>query len=342
MQGGTLRLTLVTALGPATWGTTYLVTTELLPPDRPLLAATVRALPVGLLMVALGGRLPRGDWWWRAAVLGTLNIGVFFALLFVSAYRLPGGVAATLGAVQPMVVAALSVPLLAQRFAPRTALVGAAGVLGVGLLVLRGSAALDPVGVLAGLAGTLSMAAGVVLTKRWGRPVPLLSFTGWQLAAGGLVLLPVVLVVEGLPASVRAVEVGGFAYLALVNTALGYALWLRGLEHLPATNVSFLALMSPVVATVAGWLVLSEALTGWQLAGMALALGSLVAAQLPARRTSARRAAGRRTTGRRTTTRRAAARGTMAACAAMPPPSRSTSPSSLPTTVPRSVPSATP
>lgn len=279
----TARLTALTALGPATWGTTYLVTTQWLPPDRPLLAATVRALPVGLLLVAFGRALPRGSWWWKAAVLGTLNIGLFFALLFFAAYRLPGGLAATLGAVQPLVVAGLSVPLLGQRLRARTLVIGLTGVAGVALMVLRTSAALDGPGLVAGLAATLAMAAGVVLTKRWGRPVPLLTFTGWNLAAGGLVLVPLTLVLEGLPGSVTATNLGGFAYLdlAVVNTAFAYALWLRGIERLPATNVSFLALMSPGVATVAGWLVLGEVLTGWQLAGLAIALASLVAAQLP-------------------------------------------------------------
>ena len=122
-------------------------------------------------------RLPNGGWWWRAFVLGTLNIGLFFALLFVAAYRLSGGVAATVGAVQPLVVSLLAWPLLGERFSRKKAAAGFLGALGVGLLVLRGEAALDPVGLAAALAGTLSMATGVVLTKRWGRPAPLLVFT---------------------------------------------------------------------------------------------------------------------------------------------------------------------
>ncbi|MGO4430748.1 EamA family transporter, partial [Streptomyces sp. MCAF7] len=63
-----IGIVLLTALAPAVWGTTYLVTTELLPPDRPLLAAVVRALPAGLLLVLVTRRLPRGVWWWRALV----------------------------------------------------------------------------------------------------------------------------------------------------------------------------------------------------------------------------------------------------------------------------------
>ncbi|MFC7110354.1 EamA family transporter [Nonomuraea rubra] len=117
----------MTALTPAIWGTTYLVTTELLPPGRPLLAAVLRALPAGLLLVAITRCLPRGIWWWRALVLGALNIGVFFALLFVGAYRLPGGVAATVGAIQPLLVALLSAGLLGERLTWRTLVAAVAG-----------------------------------------------------------------------------------------------------------------------------------------------------------------------------------------------------------------------
>ena len=85
---------LLTALAPLAWGTTYLVTTELLPPGHPLFAGLMRALPAGLLAIAIGRRLPRGGWWLKAAVLGILNIGAFFPLLFLAAERLPGGVAA--------------------------------------------------------------------------------------------------------------------------------------------------------------------------------------------------------------------------------------------------------
>ena len=55
-------LVLTTAVAPALWGTTYLTTTLFLPEDRPLLAATVRALPAGVLLLVLCRRWPRGEW----------------------------------------------------------------------------------------------------------------------------------------------------------------------------------------------------------------------------------------------------------------------------------------
>jgi probable blue pigment (indigoidine) exporter len=273
------RVLLVTAAVPVVWGSTYSVTTELLPPDRPLLTGTLRALPAGLLLLAVTRRLPSGPWWWRSAVLGSLNIGAFFALLFVSAYRLPGGVAAVLGAAGPLLVAGLSVPLLRERLRPRTVLAGVTAAAGVALTVLTAQARLDRLGVLAGLAGATSMALGLVLTKRWGRPAPVLTVTGWQLTAGGFVLLPLTLVVEGLPPPLTATHLGGYAYLSLVGSAAAYTLWFRGLERLPAASVSLLGQLSPVVAAGLGWIALDQRLSPLQVLGMAVALGGVVAGQ---------------------------------------------------------------
>ncbi|GAA2797902.1 MULTISPECIES: EamA family transporter [Kitasatospora] len=272
---------LVTALAPAIWGSTYLVTTELLPPGRPLLAGVLRALPAGLLLIAVTRRLPKGSWWWRSVVLGALNIGAFFALLFVAAYRLPGGVAATVGAVQPLIAAGLSAALLGDRLTLRTLLSGIAGVVGVSLLVLRANAQLDALGVAAALGGAVVMATGVVLAKRWTSPAPLLATTGWQLTAGGLLLVPVTLLVEGPPPShLTGANLLGYGYLALIGAAIAYGLWFRGLRALPPTSVTFLGLLSPVVATALGWLVLGQDLAPVQALGAVIVLGSLAAAQI--------------------------------------------------------------
>ena len=273
-------ITLRTALTPAVWGTTYIVATEFLPPGRPILAATMRALPVGLAFIAYTRRLPTGSWWWRSLVLGVLNIGAFFALLFVAAFRLPGGVAATAGAIQPLVAAGLAAVLLGEAFTRRTAFAGTTGITGVAMLVLSPDAALDPIGVAAALAGTVAMASGVVLTKHWGRPVDLVTFTGWQLTAGGLFLVPILIATEGLPATVTGVNIAGFAWLGIVGTGGAYANWFRGIGQLPVAIVSFLGLLSPLVATLAGWLALDESLTTIQLAGAALVVAAITAPHL--------------------------------------------------------------
>jgi probable blue pigment (indigoidine) exporter len=273
------KIQAATGLAPAIWGTTYLTTTELLPAGRPLLGTVLRAVPAGLVLVAIGRRLPHGMWWWRALVLGALNIGAFFALLFVAAYRLPGGVAATIIAAQPLLVAGLSAWLLPERAPARLLLAAVAGVAGVGLLVLPAGATLDAVGVAAAVGAAAVFAAGIVLSKRWPSPAPLLATTGWQLVAGGLLALPFALIFEGLPASLSLASLAGYTYLTTFGAAVAYVLWLRGIHALPATRVTFLALLSPVVATALGWIALGQKLTALQALGALLVLTSVIAAQ---------------------------------------------------------------
>ncbi|MFJ5551770.1 EamA family transporter [Streptomyces sp. NPDC093225] len=274
----------LTALAPVSWGSTYAVATEFLPADRPLFTAVMRALPAGLLLVALSRTLPRGAWWWKSAVLGALNIGAFFPLLFLAAYRLPGGVAAVLGSAGPLFVAGLATVVLGERVRPRQLLAAVVAALGVSMVVLKAGAALDLVGVLAGVASSASMAAGTVMTKRWGRPEGAgpLAVTGWQLTAGGLLILPVAALAEGAPPALDGRALAGYGYLALVNTAVAYWLWFRGIGRLTATSVTLLGPLSPLTAAVIGWAALGQALSPVQVAGMAVAFGATVAGQLAA------------------------------------------------------------
>ncbi|KUE88276.1 ABC transporter permease [Cupriavidus necator] len=273
--GVTLRDILLTGLAPAIWGSTYLVTSQWLPPGQPLLSGVIRALPAGLAMLAFGRQLPRGSWWWRAAVLGVLNIGFFQAMLFIAAYRLPGGVAATVGAIQPLIVVVLAWAWLGARPRPAAWLAGVGGLLGVALLVLGPAARLDAIGVAAAAAGAVSMAVGTVLTRHWRPPVSPLVLTAWQLCAGGLFLLPFALVLEPLPGHFTLANWLGYAWLSIVGAGFSYALWFRGVGRMPSSAVAALGLLSPVSATVLGFLVLGQALTAMQAAGALLVLGSV-------------------------------------------------------------------
>ena len=274
-----LSAILLTALAPMIWGTTYFVATELLPPNHPLLVASLRSLPIGLLLIAWLRQLPKGIWWWRILLLGSLNIGLFQALLFIAAYRLPGGVAATAGSIQPLLVVWFSWIILHEKPSKLSIVAAIAGLVGVGLLVLSPAARLDSVGIAAAIAGAATMGLGTVLGKRWKRPVPLLVFTAWQLAVGGIVLLPIALTFEEPITQLSTTNLLGFVYLGVVGTGLAYALWFRGIDKLKASAVSSLGLMSPVVATLIGFVFLHQTLTPIQLIGMAIVLMSVLFGQ---------------------------------------------------------------
>ncbi len=266
---------LTTAVAPAVWGTTYYAVTAFLPQGYPLTVAMLRALPAGLLLLALVRTLPAGIWWARIFVLGALNFSIFFALLFVSAYRLPGGVAATLGAVQPLIVIALARLVLGRPVRPLAVLAGIGGVAGIALVVLTPQAALDPVGIAAGLAGIVSLACGTVLSRRWQPPVSSLTFAAWQLTAGGLLLVPAALLLEPALPIPTAANLVGFAWISLIGGALTYILWFRGLARIEPSAVASLGLLSPLVATWVGWLLLDQSLTPLQLGGFVVAIISL-------------------------------------------------------------------
>ncbi len=269
----------LTALAPAVWGGTYYVTTEYLPQGYPLTVAALRALPAGLLLLLVVRRLPGLDWIVRVGVLGALNFTVFWWLLFEAAYRLPGGVAATLGATQALMVIALARGILGTPVRLAAVAAAMAGAAGVALLVLTPKAALDPLGLAAGLGGAASMAAGTVLSRKWSPPVPPLTLTAWQLTAGGVMLVPLALMLEPPLPPVEARHVGGILFLGLIGAAASYALWFRGVARLEPAAVSMLGMMSPLTAVALGWLLLGQALQPLQLVGGAVVLVSVAMGQ---------------------------------------------------------------
>ena len=113
-------------------------------------------------------------------------------------------------------------------------LAAAVGVVGLSLLVLRSAARLDGVGLAAAIGGMATVSLATVLGRRWGLPAAptraraVLALTSWQLIAGGVLLLPVALAIDGPPPSL-AVALG----IVLVHLSL----WLSMRFSLPILRV---------------------------------------------------------------------------------------------------------
>jgi probable blue pigment (indigoidine) exporter len=285
-----LRWVALTAVAPVAWGTNYFVTHEFLPADRPLYGAALRALPAGLVLLALCRQLPRGAWWWRSAVLGLLNMSVFFVLVYAASQLLPTSVASTVMAVAPLTMMLIAWPLVSER--PRPAhLAGAAiGLGGVCLMLLSGVGTVSVPGILASAAAMLVSSFGYILAKRWNAGADVLASTAWQLTAGGLFLLPVAAAVEGRPPALSGQTLLAFGFVTLIATALAFAAWFTGLRHLPTGTVGLIGLLNPVTGVLLGTVVAKEVLTLQQLGGLVLVLAGVVLGRP--------RRAGRRDTGR--------------------------------------------
>jgi probable blue pigment (indigoidine) exporter len=267
---------MATVLAPIAWGTTYITITQLLPAGRPLLVAAMRVVPSGVVLLIVGSFAsrwrPRGAEWWRTGVLAVFNFGIFFPVLAAAVYRLPGGVAAAVGGLQPLLVAALSRLLTGQRPRPTQLIVGCVAALGVALVVIHPGAHLDPVGVCLAAAANLSFAIGVVLTKRFPVPTNRVAATGWQLLMGGVILVPLAAIVEGAPPSLTAGNIAGFAYLSLIGTAVAFVLWFNGIRRLPAAAPPLLGLAGPITGAALGWAILGQSLSPLQLVGFVVTI----------------------------------------------------------------------
>ena len=138
----------------------------------------------------------------------------------------------------------------------------------------------DLVGVSAAALGSVLVSSlGFVLIKRWPAPVDMLTLVSWQLVAGGLLLVPFALVVEGPPPAIDAGATLGFVWIGVVGTVLAYVCWFHGLATMRAGAVSLIGLVNPVVATLLGVMVAGEAFGLGTATGMVLVLGGVLAGQ---------------------------------------------------------------
>lgn len=270
--------TLIAAAGPLLFATAWVLTIYL--PPVPLWNAAMRILPAGLVLLAIRPALPVGSWWTRSLMLGALNFGAFFACQAAAVHRIPVGVAATIAAMQTILVS-FGATVAGERLRASHLVYAAAGITGIGLMVLRGTDHLDAVGVAAAAGTAVSAALGMLLTRRWGLPpgVHHSTATAWQMLGGAALIAPMALILEGWPPPLSGSAITVTAWLALAATALAF--WtLFGALHsgVTAVTVSRLMLLGPLMATSSSWLLVGQALTPIQVLGAALVLIPVVAA----------------------------------------------------------------
>lgn len=270
----------LTLLAPLAWGTTYVTITELLPADRPVFVALVRVFPAGVALAAFGWL--RTKWWpvgaqWRhLAVLALFNFGLFFPLLVAGIYRLPGGVAASIGGIQPLLVGLVTRIVTKHPMRRLDVAVGVIAATGVAMVVIRPGADIDPLGVAAALAANVSFSIGVVATKTLPAPPDRVAATGWQLLVATAIIAPVAWLMEGGPPPITVANAVGFTYLSLIATGTAFIIWFSGIRRLPTQAPPVLGLAAPLTGAALGWMLLDEDLTAIQLLGFAVTIAAIV------------------------------------------------------------------
>jgi drug/metabolite transporter (DMT)-like permease len=192
--------------------------------------------------------------------------------------RIDSGLAALIVGSMPMWVAFME--SLIDRRAPTLLLAGSL-VTGFGGLVvltypmLRGGVSADLLGVVAVVFAAVSWGFGSIIVNR--RPLQLdpVVVSGWQQLIGGIGFAVLAIsVAEPAPAPTNEAWLA-WAYLVVFGSLLAYTSFVYALKLLPTTVVMTYAYVNPAIAVLLGWLILSEPITGYTLAGMSLIIAGV-------------------------------------------------------------------
>ena len=262
---------------PVLWGSTYAAIALYLQDMSPYWLAVWRALPAGLLLLLLVRRRPNLAFP-RLMQLGVMNIAVFFVLLLVAAYRLPGAVVGTLGATLPLQIIVIQWLFSGKVPNKKAAISALLGLLGV-IILLNPDADVDFIGVGAALFATLMVAISSLNMQKWVIS-DVAGVAAWQLIIGGLLLVPVVWMIDGPPILPSTQMLPGLIWIVVLNTAFAYWLFIRAIRSLGAATFGLISLLNPVTAVILGIFLVGEGIDLYQGVGILIILLSLFIQQV--------------------------------------------------------------
>lgn len=218
-------------------------------------------------------RAPRA--WLEAMAVGVLLHGIYVAGVFWAvAHGLPAGLTGLVTGLQPLVTAAFAVPLLGERLSPRQWSAIGVGLAGIALVVAPKAAPVEgaPLAPLAvALAATLSLSMGTVAQKYAQPRSDLRVNAAMQFVGAFVATAPVAWLTESHYFDNSPELLGALGWAVLGPSVGGVAIMLTLLRRGTASAVAPLLYLAPPLAGLMAWVLFGEALTAWQVGGMALA-----------------------------------------------------------------------
>lgn len=265
------------------WGTSMVAMKEVLPLTGPFFVSSFRLIPAGLLLVAFAGfkgrPLPSGLTAWLTITLFALvDASCFQGFLAQGLQRTSAGLGSVIIDSQPLTVAILANLLFGESIG----IVGASGlVLGViGLLLLEvptltfdeSNFSLWGSGEWWMLLAAQSMAVGTVMVRWVSKYSDPVMATGWHMVIGGLPLLAIS-VLNHDPAfslslkDLTASDILALLYTSIFGSAISYGVYFYSATKGSLTKLSSLTFLTPMFASIFGFLYLGETFLPLQLAG---------------------------------------------------------------------------
>jgi len=269
------------------WGLTFLPVRVASEHASPLLLASARFVIAGLLLLAWAGRdvmkVPRAAWP-RLIVTALLVNTVNYAFLFWGAAHAPSGLSAIVNmATIPVWTLLASRAIEGQRITARRVLAIALGTIGLGFLfaqrLLKGGGApgdaLEAWGLASVAFGTFAYCVGAVLSRKIAGTMPTLTLASWQTAIGAIGLVAVTLSLEPVGASelatlLRWPVAPAVGFLVVAGSLVGFTIYIRLLRDWGAFGAGLYAFVSPVIAVIAGVMLLGEPFGPSEAAGAVL------------------------------------------------------------------------
>ena len=231
-----------------------------------------------------------GPAWSRLVILGLLFYTVTQGAQFVGLAALPAVTVSLLLSLTTMVVALLSIPMLAERLSLLQWCGGVLNLSGVGIYFYPVAIPTGQVvALIVVIVGVLANALSSILGRRVNRERDLspLSVTAVSMAIGAVVLLVSGILIEGLP-RLNPTHWGIIVLLAVVNTAFAFSLWNHTLRTLSATESTIINNTMLVQIAILAWVFLDEGLTSKGIVGLVLTSIGAVLVQLRRRQRSGR------------------------------------------------------
>ncbi len=280
-----IKLALAFAAIYLVWGSTYLAIRYAVETIPPLVTAGIRHTVAGGVLLAWAlarGYRPKREHWIAGAIVGALFFLVGHGTLHWAEQHVASGLAALLIATEPMFILVLAWASGQQKISRLSALGLGLGVVGIAILTgaelsAKGSSLL---GLLAVLTGSLSWAAGVVISPKVKLPTDALARTAVPLVCGAVMLLAAAGATGEFHAlhwaSISLKSILGLAYLIVFGSIVAFTAYTWLLQRCPPALVATHTYANPIVAVLLGWLLASEALTVRVAVASVAILGAIV------------------------------------------------------------------
>ena len=272
------------------WGTTWLVIKIGLDGMPPFLGVGLRFIAAGAIVVSIGFIKERKVTFSLALLKLTLIIGILmFTISYSAVYwaeqYISSGMASIMFSTLPFYVAAFAAIILKNERLNKLRVMGMiVGVAGTALIFSENLSVqnfIELMALLAVFVSPISAAFAVVITKKNIHNHNRYLLNGGSMLVGGITTLSIHFIFDGDAHLIWNINsIGALIYLTLIGSALAFSIHFWMLLHVEATTLSFVTIVSPVVALFLGYIILSENLSGLQFAGSALVIGGVLISEV--------------------------------------------------------------